>query len=51
MPDGVRGALVQRVSPRHDGPLDVTWLAARTPKLPLGRIRLRWKPASRSAGT
>ncbi|MFC9854526.1 esterase [Streptomyces prasinus] len=48
MPDGVRGALVQRVSTRHDGPLDVTWLAAGTPGLPLGRIRLRWEPASLS---
>ncbi|MGW9115483.1 esterase [Streptomyces sp. NPDC055663] len=48
MPDGVRGALVQRVSTRHNGPLDVTWLAARTSKLPLGRIRLHWEPASRS---
>ncbi|MFG3350987.1 esterase [Streptomyces sp. NPDC048001] len=48
MPDGVRGALVQRVTTRHDGPLDVTWLAAETPKLPLGRIRLHWEPASRS---
>ncbi|MFE2234191.1 esterase [Streptomyces sp. NPDC059442] len=48
MPVGVRGALVQRVSSRYDGPFDVTWLAARTPKLPLGRIRLRWEPAARS---
>ncbi|MGW3389853.1 esterase [Streptomyces cinereoruber] len=48
MPDGVRGALVQRVSTRYDGPLDVTWLAARAPRLPLGRIRLHWEPASRS---
>ncbi|MFI8342776.1 esterase [Streptomyces sp. NPDC085639] len=48
MPDGARGALVQRVSSLHDGPLDVTWLAARTPKLPLGHIRLHWEPASRS---
>ncbi|MBT2491996.1 esterase [Streptomyces sp. ISL-96] len=46
MPDDVRGALVQRVSTRYDGPLDVTWLAARTPNLPLGRIRLHWEPAS-----
>ncbi|OSP41653.1 esterase [Streptomyces sp. 13-12-16] len=45
MPDGVRGALVRRVSARPDGPLDVTWLAAGTPRLPLGRIRLRWEPA------
>ncbi|MFE2559727.1 esterase [Streptomyces sp. NPDC059352] len=48
MPDGVSGALVQRVSPRHDGPLDVTWLAAGAPKLTVGRIRLYWEPASRS---
>ncbi|MGW1409391.1 esterase [Streptomyces sp. NPDC002403] len=46
MPDGVRGALVQRDSARPDGPLDVTWLAAETPRLPLGRIRLHWEPAS-----
>ncbi|MDV9194665.1 esterase [Streptomyces sp. Wh19] len=46
MPDGVRGALVQRVSARSDGPLDVTCLATETPRLPLGRIRLHWKPAS-----
>ncbi|MCX4398840.1 MULTISPECIES: esterase [unclassified Streptomyces] len=46
MPDGVRGALVQRVSARSDGPLDVTWLAAGTPRLPLGHIRLHWEPAS-----
>ncbi|MGC0374713.1 esterase [Streptomyces sp. SAI-229] len=46
MPDGVRGALVRRVSARHDGPLDVTWLAAGTPGLPLGRISLHWEPAS-----
>ncbi|MFG2406127.1 esterase [Streptomyces brevispora] len=46
MPSGVRGALVQRVSVLPDGPLDVTWLAAESPRLPLGRIRLRWEPAS-----
>ncbi|MFF6884618.1 esterase [Streptomyces sp. NPDC012421] len=48
MPDGVRGALIQRVSPQYDGPLDVTWLPADAPKLPLGRIRLHWEPASRA---
>ncbi|GAA2273322.1 hypothetical protein GCM10010368_48380 [Streptomyces roseiscleroticus] len=48
MPDGVHGALVRRVSTRPDGPLDVTWIAAETPELPLGRIRLRWEPASLS---
>ncbi|MFE6101297.1 esterase [Streptomyces laurentii] len=46
MPDGVRGALVQRVSARPDGPLDVTWLATEAPRLSLGRIRLHWIPAS-----
>ncbi|WP_326765320.1 esterase [Streptomyces sp. NBC_01591] len=45
MPDGVRGALVRRVSARPDGPLDVTWLTAGTPRLPLGRILLHWEPA------
>ncbi|AXI89627.1 esterase [Streptomyces sp. ETH9427] len=45
MPDNVRGALVRRVSARPNGPLDVTWLAIGTPKLPLGRIRLCWEPA------
>lgn len=48
MPDGVRGALVRRVSARPDGPLDVTWLTAGTPGLPLGCIRLHWEPASLS---
>ncbi|MEW1889720.1 esterase [Streptomyces sp. NPDC085659] len=46
MPDGVRGALVQRVSAAPDGPLDVTWRAAGAPRLLLGRILLRWEPAS-----
>ncbi|MGV9318212.1 esterase [Streptomyces sp. NPDC003660] len=46
MPPGVRGALVRRVSARPDGPLDVTWLTAGTPRLPLGRIRLHWAPAT-----
>lgn len=47
MPHGVHSALLQRISTRPDGPLDITWLAAETSKLPLGRIRLRWEPASR----
>ncbi|MFE7623048.1 esterase [Streptomyces sp. NPDC057509] len=46
MPTGVRGALVQRVSARAGGPLDVTWLAPEAVRLPLGRIRLHWEPAS-----
>ena len=46
IPSGVRGALVHRVSALPDGPLDVTWLPTETPRLPLGRIRLHWEPAS-----
>ncbi|MFE9963743.1 esterase [Streptomyces sp. NPDC005525] len=46
MPDGVCGAPVRRVSARPDGPLDITWLTTETPRLPLGRIRLHWEPAS-----
>lgn len=48
MPSGVRGALVQRVSALPEGPLDVSWLPAGTPRLSLGRIRLHWEPASRA---
>ncbi|MCX4775117.1 esterase [Streptomyces sp. NBC_01285] len=44
----MHSALLQRISTRPDGPLDITWLAAETPQLPLGRIRLRWEPALRS---
>ncbi|NEA56606.1 esterase [Streptomyces sp. SID13666] len=46
MPDGVSGVLVQRISARPEGPLDVSLLPANTPGLPLGRIRLHWEPAS-----
>jgi len=46
IPSGVRGALVHYVSAQPDGPLDVTWLAAEAPRLPLGRIRLHWEPGS-----
>ncbi|WP_405988394.1 esterase [Streptomyces sp. NBC_00986] len=42
----MRGALVHRVSALPDGPLVVTWLAAEAPRLPLGRVRLHWEPAS-----
>lgn len=45
MPPGVRGALLRRVSPLPDGPLDISWLPAHSPRLPLGRICLRWEPA------
>ncbi|WP_432167023.1 esterase [Streptomyces sp. bgisy031] len=41
----MHSALIERISARPDGPLDVTWLGAGTPRLPLGRIRLRWEPA------
>ncbi|MFI2354592.1 hypothetical protein ACH5AG_07885 [Streptomyces anulatus] len=46
MPSDVRGALVQRVSAQPDEPLNVTRLATESPRLPLGRIRLHWEPAS-----
>ncbi|MEU7449165.1 esterase [Streptomyces diastaticus] len=42
----MRGALVQRASAAPDGPLDTTWRTAGAPRLPLGRILLRWEPAS-----
>lgn len=45
MPAGVRGALVQRISARPDGPFNITWLTSESARLPLGRIRLRWEPA------
>ncbi|GAV38264.1 esterase [Streptomyces acidiscabies] len=45
MPNYARGALVQRVSHLPDGPLDVTWLTAETPRIPFGRVRLHWEPA------
>ncbi|MGW0823755.1 esterase [Streptomyces sp. NPDC002845] len=48
MPSGVRGALVHRISALPNGPLDVSWLPADAPRLPLGRIRLYWEPASLS---
>ncbi|WP_346342725.1 esterase [Streptomyces sp. SID685] len=43
----MHSALLQRISTRPEGPLDITWLAAETSELPLGRIRLCWEPASR----
>ncbi|MGW3830513.1 esterase [Streptomyces microflavus] len=45
----MHGALLQRISTRPNGPLHVTWLAAGNPRLPLGRIRLRWESASRTS--
>lgn len=44
--DNRGGLSIPRISTRPDGPLDITWLAAETPQLHLGRIRLRWEPAS-----
>jgi hypothetical protein len=46
LPSEVRGALVHRVSALPNGPLDVSWLPADAPRLPVGRIRLHWEPAS-----
>ncbi|MFI9273975.1 esterase [Kitasatospora sp. NPDC052896] len=50
MPPGARGALVQRVTIRPDGPLDVRWLPASSAPLGLGlgQILLIWEPASHS---
>lgn len=48
MPPGTRGALVQRVTIRPDGPLDVQWLPANSAPLDLGQILLIWEPASHS---
>ncbi|WP_240677807.1 esterase [Actinacidiphila soli] len=42
----MRGALVHRVSALPKGPLDVSWLPCDALRLPLGRIRLNWEPAS-----
>ncbi|MGW0885624.1 hypothetical protein [Streptomyces sp. NPDC002671] len=44
----MRDTLVQRVSALPEGPLDVSWLPAGTPELPLGCIRLHWEPADRA---
>ncbi|MGI5515849.1 hypothetical protein [Streptomyces sp. CA-106131] len=48
MPPGVRGALVHLVSALPIGPLNISWLPADAPRLPLGRIRLHWEPVSLS---
>lgn len=46
MPTGTGGALVRRISGLPDGPFDVVWLPTPAARLSLGRIRLRWEPAS-----
>ena len=51
MPNDTDGALVRRISGLPDGPLDIAWLPAGATRLPLGRIRLRWEPASRAGWT
>lgn len=51
MPAGVQGALVHRISSLPDGPLDVAWLLDSAPRMRLGRIRLRWEPASQAGWT
>ncbi|MGW1052904.1 esterase [Streptomyces sp. NPDC002521] len=40
--------LVQRVSALPEGPFDVSWLPAGARRLPPGRSRLHWEPASRA---
>jgi hypothetical protein len=51
MPTDTGGALVRRISGLSDGPLDVVWLPRRGTRLPFGRIRLRWEPASHAGWT
>lgn len=51
MPTDTGGALVRRISGLPDGPLDVAWLPAHATRLPFGRIRLRWEPATRAGWT
>jgi len=51
MQNGTDGALVRRISGIPDGPLDVAWLPAGAPRLPLGRIRLRWEPVPHTGWT
>ncbi|SHN23246.1 esterase [Actinacidiphila paucisporea] len=46
MPTDTGGALVRRISGLPDGPLDVVWLPTSGTRLPFGRIRLHWEPAS-----
>ncbi len=46
MPAGVRGALVTNAPACPETPISVLWLPADAPPLPLGRISLRWEPAS-----
>lgn len=51
MPDGTAGALVHCVCAHPGGTLDVLWLPAGAPRLPLGRILLRWEPAATQGWT
>ncbi|MFB7950161.1 esterase [Kitasatospora phosalacinea] len=46
MPAGVRGALVRSIPSDHGHPIGVLWLPADAPRLSLGRISLRWEPAT-----
>ncbi|MFF3069211.1 esterase [Kitasatospora sp. NPDC057936] len=45
MPSWASGALVRRIPTAPDQPVDVLWLPAAAPRLPFGRIRLRWEKA------
>ncbi|MFI9332443.1 esterase [Kitasatospora sp. NPDC052868] len=46
MPAGVRGALVHSAPANPVHPIGVLWLPSDAPRLPLGRISLRWEEAS-----
>ncbi|GAA2999739.1 hypothetical protein GCM10010519_35420 [Streptomyces lactacystinicus] len=46
MPPGTSGAPVHSVPASPDQPIKVSWAPTPAPRLPLGRIRLRWEPAT-----
>ncbi|KND38304.1 esterase [Streptomyces acidiscabies] len=46
MPAGVRAAIVRSAPASPSHPISVLWLPADAARLPLGRISLRWEPAS-----
>ncbi|MFG2919046.1 hypothetical protein ACGF0D_39980 [Kitasatospora sp. NPDC048298] len=48
MPPLAHGALVHNVPASPDEPIKVFWAPHPAPPLPLGRIRLRWEPATGS---
>ncbi|MGW3179523.1 esterase [Kitasatospora sp. NPDC001119] len=45
MPPWASGALVRHVPTAPDQPVEALWLPATSPRLPFGRILLRWEKA------